>query len=414
MKFKLKGPKEIIGTINISGSKNACLPIIAGALLTNEEVILYNVPLITDVISMIRILDDLGVDVKYNHTNQSLLIHPNKIKKNLTSEYVTRLRASYYLISPLIHRKKELIAKYPGGCNFGKRPIDLHLKLYRELGINITEEEIISFKRKKIHPLNITFPTITVGGTINAILSTVLVKGTSVLSNVAIEPEVLDVINFLKEMGASINFISERKIQITGVKKLHGITYKIMPDRIEAGSYLLLALAKKNSKITINNIDLKPLKNIIDVLIMLNAKLDVKDNSITVYSPNNINGIKIKTGPYPDFPTDLQPILSTILLNATGTSEINETIYPTRDSHVKELKKLKGNIHMNNGIIKIGPSVLISGIVNASDLRCGFAMIVVSAITEKQMIINNAEYILRGYENIKEKLSCLGITCNIM
>ncbi len=411
MKFRLICPQIIKGTIDISGSKNACLPIIAGALLSKEEVIIYNVPLITDIISMIRILDDLGVEVKYDYHERKLTIHANKITKDLTCDYVTKLRASYYLISPLIHRKKEVITQYPGGCNFGDRPIDIHLELYRKIGLNITEGKFLILKRKKLHPVDITFSTITVGGTINAILSSVLIKGTTTLTNIAIEPEVIDVINFLISMGANIKFLDKRKIEIKGVKKLHKTTYKVMPDRIEAGSYILLALAKPNSQIIINNVVVEHLKNIIDVVKVLNAQIEIVNNSIKVSSQETLNSIAIKTGPYPDFPTDLQPLLSTILLRGNSTSQIMETIYPTRDSHIKELKRMGGNISICKGMITIKPSHLINGVVSSHDLRCGFAMIIAGVMTEKHMIINHSELILRGYESILDKLSKLNITC---
>lgn len=411
MKFKIQGIKQIQGTIDISGSKNACLPMIAGALLSREEIVLQNVPLITDIVSMIRILDSLGVNVNYMYEKKVLIIHANKIKNDLTSPYVAKLRASYYLISPLIHRKKEFESIFPGGCNFGKRPIDLHLKLYKEMGIDIVEDEKLHFKRKRLKPINITFPIITVGGTINAILSTVLIKGETIVSNIAIEPEVIDVINFLKSMGADITFIGERTITIKGVKKLHKTVYKVMPDRIEAGSYMFLALAKPNSKITIQNININDLKNIIDILQSLGSKLNVHDNSLEIISPEIIQSINLSTGPYPMFPTDLQPLLSTVLLQSNGKSTINETIYPSRDSHVKELIKMKGNISMSDGIISIMPSDITNGIVNAYDLRCGFALIIAGIIAKNQTIINNAEYILRGYENITYKLSKLEIKC---
>lgn len=411
MKIKIKCPSIIKGEIEISGSKNACLPIIAASLLSKEEITLYNVPLITDVISMIRILDDLGVSVNYNYVESKLVIRANRIKKDLDSCFVSKLRASYYLISPLIHRKNNFATLYPGGCNFGKRPIDFHLKLYKQMGLDITEKEKIYFKKRKLRPINYTFSTVTVGGTINAILSTVLIKGKTTLSNIAIEPEVIDVIHFLQSMGAKIQFIDKRSIVIEGVKELHKTTYSIMPDRIEAGSYMFLAMAKPNSQIKINKVNVSHLENVIEVINKLGGEITIINDSMEIKSPENIKNINISTGPYPYFPTDLQPILSTVLLNGNDTSKINETIYPSRNSHIKELSKMKASIEMNQGLITINPSPLISGMVQANDLRCGFAMIVAGVISGKQIIINQAEYIFRGYDDIMGKLCKIGIKC---
>lgn len=411
MKIKIKSPSAIRGEIDISGSKNACLPIIAASLLSKEEITLYNVPLITDVMSMIRILDDLGVSVNYNYVENKLTIKASKIKKDLDSVFVSKLRASYYLISPLIHRKTSFVALYPGGCNFGKRPIDFHLNLYKQIGLDITEKEKLFFKKRKLHPINYTFSTITVGGTINAILVAVLIKGKTTLSNIAIEPEVIDVIQFLQSMGAKIEFVDKRTIVIEGVKELHKTTYTIMPDRIEAGSYMLLAMTKPNSKIMINNIKVSHLENVIDVVKKIGGEVNIINNAVEIKSQEIINSIKISTGPYPAFPTDLQPILSTLLLKANDVSEILETIYVSRNSHIKELIKMKADISMNQGIITIKPSSLISGMVQANDLRCGFAMIIAGMISGKSIIINQAEYIFRGYDDIMGKLCKLGIRC---
>ena len=411
MKYKVTGRREINGEINISGSKNASLPIIAAALLTSEMVVLENVPLISDVINMIRILDSIDVMTKYEYATRRLIIHAKKIKTIITSNYVGKLRASYYLIGALISRKHQVETVYPGGCNFTTRPIDIHLKVFEKEGVVIDVNETLKFKAKKLKPTNIDFETITVGGTINAILSSVYTKGITTLNNIAIEPEVLDVINFINQMGGDISFIGKQSLLIRGVKKLHGTTYQIMPDRIEAGSYLLLAMSIPSSNLTLKNVNIMDIQNIVKVLEQMGGNIIMKNNEITLKSPQTILPISLKAGPYPAFPTDLQPLLTTTLLGASGESCVEDLIYEKRISHLVELKKMKAIINYESSLIKVNPSILKPSIVSATDLRCGFALIIASNLAKGTTTINNAEYITRGYEECLYKLSQIGIEC---
>ena len=412
MKYKVTGSNTVNGTIKISGSKNASLPIIVAATLTKECVIIENVPLISDVINMIRLLDNIDVITKYEYATRRLIIHAKKIKSIITSDYVKKIRASYYLIGALISRKHQIEMAYPGGCAFTTRPIDIHLSVFEQQGVKIDVGETLKFKVKDLKPTIIDFPRVTVGGTINAILSSVYTKGETILNNVAVEPEVIDVINFIKQMGGDITFISNQSISIKGVKKLHGTTYKIMPDRIEAGSYLLLAMGNPNSKLTLTDVNLLDLQNVTKVIEQMGGEFIAKKNELTLTTPTIVTAINLKTGPYPAFPTDLQPIITTVLLKGNGTSVVEDLIYHERISHLKELKKMNASIYYENKKIIIEPSILKAGIVNASDLRCGFALIVASNMAKGTTTINNAEYITRGYEECLHKLSSINIECN--
>lgn len=414
MNIIVKKCSTLEGKIEISGSKNACLPIIGAALLTTEKVIINNVPLISDVVSFIRILDNINVDSNYDYNNRRLEIFASKMGKKIESPYINKFRASYYIIPSLLHRLKEFEFDYPGGCNFGSRPIDIHLDFFRNVGVDVIEGPKMKFKIKKLNPINYTFSTISVGATINAIMTCCKISGKSILKNASIEPEVLEVINMLNLMGAKIKVLNKRIIEIDGVKKLNGVTYEVMPDRIEFGSYALLALIMPKSNITITNFNLEYIKNILDIIIKLGGSYEnINNNCIKIKSPININSINIQTGPYPLFPTDLQPILSTVLLKASAKSEINETIYINRNSHIVELKKAGANIIMEKGNITIYPSTLNTESLRAYDLRCGFAMIVAAILCNKECKIYDVDYILRGYENIVEKLKSINVDCEI-
>lgn len=411
MKYKIVGKNQIKGEIAISGSKNASLPIIIASLLTKEQVILNNVPLITDIINLIRLLDEIGVIVEYKYEQRQLIIHAKKVTNKIETPYVNKLRASYYLMGVLLARTKQVEMEYPGGCTFTKRPIDVHLQVFEQLGVKIESTTHLKLKANKLTPTSIDFPIVTVGGTINTIFLMVFTKGVTILNNIAVEPEVIDVINFLNACGASITFIGENTIKIVGVKKLHGVTYQIMPDRIEAGSYLLLATTYPDSLITITNVKTNDLKNILEVLEKLGSTIMATSNTVTLQSPNVINNINLEVGPYPKFPTDLQPIISTVLLNAKKPSVIIDQVYSDRISHLHELNKMGSNIKYENKKIIIMPSLIKNSVVKATDLRCAFALIVAGNMADGETTIDNMEYISRGYENCIKKLKQLNINC---
>lgn len=410
MKYKIKEKSSIQGEIKISGSKNATLPLISAALLTKEKVMLYNVPLISDVLNMIRILDSLGIFVSYQYQHQILTIQAKHMKKKVLSAYVGKLRASYYLMGALATRKKTFQICYPGGCNLGQRPINLHLDAFHAYGIKYEEdEEGLHFKTTKRQNTEIHFPVVSVGATINAILVGVKTLGVTHLTNVAIEPEVIDVIECLNQMGANIRFLEERSIEIQGVKKLHGVTYSVMFDRIEAGSYLLLASSLPESKLTLQGVDSTKMASVLEVLSQMGNQFQTIDKAITIVSPKELSNVCVTTGPYPMFPTDLQPQLTTVLLRGMEKSTIIEGIYTKRFSHVEELKKLGARLDKEENQLEIYPSVLHGGDLNVHDLRCGFALIIASVMSKENCTIDQVEYILRGYEDITDKLKKIGI-----
>lgn len=411
MKYVIKSNKDIDGIIEASGSKNAALPIIAGALLTSEEVVLQNVPLITDVIQMIKLMNLIGCQTKYDEQNKKLTITSKKLSKKNKFNDVINIRASYYIMTALIHRKKNFLFMYPRGCNFTDRPIDIHLAIFREYKIQVEEKDGILIQRNELQPINIIFPKISVGGTINAIMLGVLVKGITRLDNISIEPEVIDFIKYLNSMGAKISFVDKRKIEITGVKKLHGTNYSIMSDRIEIGSYILLSLSKPNSKLTIEKAKQDDIQNILNIVRELGGDYNIENEKIFVQSPMILQPINLTIGPYPAFPTDLQPILSTLCLCATGESIIKDRVYPNRNTHLHEISKAGGNVIESNDGVKIVPSKLNPTQFLAHDLRCGFAMIIACLLTKGESSIDNFQILNRGYENIISKLSNIGIEC---
>ena len=406
MNYIVKKADKINGEVKISGSKNAALPIIVSTLLFKEKVTLYNVPYISDVINMIEILKDIGCIINYE--NETLNIDSTKIKKKINSKYISKLRASYYLMGALSTRMKCFDIDYPGGCKFTLRPIDIHISSFRKLGIIIEESEKIKFSNINIKDTIITLPKISVGVTINIILATTISNAKVIINNASIEPEVIDLIQFLNKAGANIKH-KKRKIEINGVEKLNPISYTVMPDRIEAASFLLLASCIPNSSLLIKNVRYDDLKEVVVTLEEMKNKITLINDSIKIDSPNKIKGIEKTIAEYPSFPTDLQPILCTTLLSASSPSIITDSIYPDRISHIEELNKLGGNIYFNNGKIYIYPSKLNSGKVYAKDLRCGFAMIIAGILSSEYVEIEDFNYILRGYSSILDKLKSINI-----
>lgn len=409
MKLVVKEVNKIKGEINISGSKNAVLPIIAASLLTEEETVLYNVPIIDDVIIMIKILSTIGVETTLDRKKHKLTINARKLKNKVLTKDVTKIRASYYLMGSMISRKNNILIEYPGGCNFTSRPIELHLSAFKQMNIEIEMNKYIKLEKNKRKDIEITFPKISVGATINTILASVLSNNTTIIKNISIEPEVLDVINFLNHMGSNITYIGDRQIKIEGVKKLHGIKYQIMFDRIETGSYLLLTSSIPNSMITLNKVKYKYMKSIIDVIHQIGCKTKITKTKIYMCSPPKVKGIKLNITPYPGFPTDLQPILCSALLTADSKSIIKDKVYTDRISHISELNKIGGNIVYINNEIHIFPSNIISSNITSKDLRCAFALLIGGCLSKGKTIISDIDYIYRGYDNIEEKLKKIGV-----
>lgn len=410
MKMKIKMPNYLKGTINISGSKNTTLPLIAASILTNEDVILNNVPFITDVINMMEIAIEAKGKLDYNKLNKRLRLNFKKISTNILSDKVASIRASYYFIGSILSRKGKIKIKQPGGCNFSVRPIDYHLEAFKQLGYKVTlKKGYILIKKRKIKNkrISIKLPKPSVGTTINILLNTVCSNKIVEIENYSHEPDVLSVIEMLNQMGSNILF-KENKLVIYGVKKLFGTTYDIPFDRIEAGSYMILSSIIPKSKVILENVNPCKLEKVIEVLRKMNVRITYEQRKLIIESPNILKPITIKTGEYPEFPTDLQQIILILLLKAQGKSKITDTIYPQRTSQIEELVSSGANIYIHNNDIVIDESILNINIATAKDLRGGFSLILLSALT-KELTINNFEVIKRGYEDIEEKLKKLKI-----
>ena len=414
MKLQIEKTDKIIGTVNISGSKNASLPMLAVSILTNEEIRLQNVPDILDIEYMINLLRSIGVNIEFNKETNVLVMKKRKLKSNIKSEYLEKIRASYYLMGSLFSKKRKIKTNFPGGCNFEKRPIDYHLDAFRTMGAKVySKSNQIVIKRNKKLSSSIKLPNKSVGTTINIILASVLTKGITEILNPSLEPEVLDFINLLNKMNASIK-INKDKVIITGVKRLHGTTYKVMSDRIEAGSYLFLAASAKQSNVLIKNVNVNHLKEVIRLISLSGVDLLIKENTIRVLKNSSLKNMNIVADNYPAFPTDLQQIATACLLFGDSISTVKDNIYKNRFTEVNELLKMNANIEKEDNKIIIYPSNLVGTIVYAHDLRAGFSLIIAAVNAEKEVTIENAEVIFRGYEHLIEKLKNININVKII
>ncbi len=410
-KFKIFGPNKLKGEIKISGSKNSALPILFASLLVDEDIKLKNIPNIKDIHITLKLFKKMGVKII---KNKSLIINSKNIKNiSFPKKLIQKIRASIWLISPILIKFKKIIMYNPGGCKIGKRPINLHLYGLKKLGASINIKNnfiIIKNKKKTLSSNNIKFPQISVGATLTIILASILIPGTTIIENYAKEPEILDTINFLNTLGAKISYKENNFIKILGVKKLHGGTYKIIPDRIETGTYLIACIISKG-EITCYNTDANLLKIVLHKLKYTGAKIKIGNNFININMCNKRpKAINIETSPYPNFPTDLQPQLTTLNVLAKGKSIITENIFKNRISHVKELIKMGAKIKINNNkILCQGTKKIFGTEVNAKDLRSAASLIIAGCVAYGITIINNINYIYRGYENIEKKFNNLGI-----
>lgn len=412
MKLEISKTKRLEGTITISGSKNTALALIPCCILTDESIVLENIPDIKDVDVMLEILEKIGVSIIYNKQDKKLLLQKRYIKNNLNIKEVQKIRASYYIMGALVARRYNFSTLYPGGCSFSKRPIDYHLDAFKSVGYKIKEkDEHIYFRKKFRQEKEIIFTMLkkSVGTTINLLYISVLRKAKTKIQNASLEPEVLEVIKMLSKMGADIKILNNNEIEVNGVKKLNGTHFKIVSDRIETGSYMLLASAVETSNIVLENIYLPYLKEIISTVRSLGVEVIEKENKLEIIKTNQIKGIEKVASYYPSFPTDLQQILSVVLTQANTNSKIVDLVYPQRISHLKEIEKCNGNVTFKDNSIEIIPSQLYGNILFAKDLRCGFACIILGAIASKKSIIENIEMTLRGYENLTNKLKNIGL-----
>ncbi len=396
------------GEVNISGSKNASLPIIAGSILNSDITKLYNVPKIRDTQITLDILKILGCKIKRN--SGKIEINSKYINKTEIPEHLMRqMRSTVILAGAILGRFKKVTFSYPGGCEIGARPIDLHLAAFKKMGIQVEENAgFIECSCDKIvgADINLDFPS--VGATENIILASVLAEGTTTINNAAMEPEIVDLANFLNGMGAKVQGAGTNIIKIIGVKKLKTTSYKIMPDRIEAGTFLC-AIAITGGKAKITNVIPEHITPVIHKLQETGCDIDVQKNYVIIDAPKKLKATEIKTMPYPGFPTDLQQIFGSMLTVAKGTSVIVENIFENRFKYISELTRMgaKATVEGRTAIIT-GKRKLFGTNVQGNDLRGGAGLIIAGLAAKGITQVDNIDYVLRGYENLDKKLNMLG------
>ena len=406
----INGGKALKGSIEINGAKNAAVAILPAAILASKgECIIDNVPDIADVHCLERIIRSLGCNVE-KLDNNTLKINAEEIKTvEACGNDVRKMRASYYFIGALLARFKEAKVELPGGCPIGVRPIDQHIKGFEALGAKVSiEHGAVNIMAEKLIGTNIFFDVVSVGATINLMIAATLAEGTTVLENAAREPHVVDVANFLNAMGANVKGAGTDVIRIKGVKELKGCNYSVVPDQIEAGTFMMAAAATRGD-VTIQNVIPKHLESISAKLLEMGAKVEEGDDSVRVYVDGDLKGVNLKTAPYPGFPTDVQQPMCTLLSTAKGRSIIVETIWENRHKHVDELKKMGATIKVEGrSAIIDGVDRLTGAVVKATDLRAGAAMVIAGLISDGVTEITSIEHIDRGYPHIEEKFRMLG------
>ena len=411
--YIIEGGNKLEGTVKISGSKNASLPIIAASILNSKKTKLYNVPDIHDTQVTLEILRYIGC--KVNKNNDKIEIDSRYIdKKEIPEHLMHQMRSTVVLAGAILGRFKEVTFSYPGGCDIGARPIDLHLKSFKKLGINIVEEYgFIRCSCDKIIGASIDLDFPSVGATENIILASVLAEGNTVITNAAREPEIVDLVNMLKRMGAKITGEGSNVIKIEGIKELKEVEYKIMPDRIETGTFLC-AGAITGGRIEVRNCIPSHIVPITSKLEEAGCKIIILNDSIQLEAPTRLKAVEIKTMPYPGFPTDMQSIFGTVLSVAKGTSIISENIFENRFKYLSELKRMGAkNKQEGNVAIISGVKRLLGTTVKSTDLRGGASMILAGLNAKGITKVTNIEYILRGYENIDKKLKKIGAKIRI-
>ena len=412
--IEIEGGNKLSGTIRVSGAKNATVALIPAAILTDEEATICNVPEITDTDALCDILKLLNVNV--NRSTESLVINPKEMQNTcITEPYSKKLRASYYFMGALLGKYKRAEMYFPGGCSIGARPIDLHLKGFEALGAKVTNDKNkYIVEAEELKGANIYLDIASVGATINIMLAAVRAKGTTVIDNAAKEPEIVNVATFLNNMGAKISGAGTSTIKIKGVDHLHRCFHEVIPDRIEAGTYIIIG-ALCGTPLKIDNVIPEHIDSLISKLEEMGIKLEIGADYVTVLeTPTKLKSTNIKTAVYPGFPTDLQQPFTVLLTQADGKSKVTETIWENRFMHIPYLKELGADIEVKNQTATvIGPSELKGSEVVATDLRAGAAMVAAALIASGKTTITNAEHILRGYEQIVEKLSNVGAKIRI-
>ena len=408
-KLEVFGANKLKGIVKISGSKNASLPILAATLLSNKKIILRNLPKVRDIETMLSLLSSLGSKIKINKDTTE--IDNSQISETIAPyELVKTMRGSILVLGPLLARFQNAKCSMPGGCNLGLRPIDLHLKALAKLGVKykIIKGYVHASAPKGLIGTKIKFSKISVGATENIIIAASLAKGQTIISNCAIEPEIKDLVNFLNKMGCNIVWTGKRKIKIIGIKNFKEVNYKVMFDRIEAGT-MLVAAAMNEGNLKISEINPKIIKTEINILKRIGAKIKILNNKIEIKGSKKIKNINLTTAPYPGFPTDLQAQMMVLLCKADKRSIIKEEIFENRFMHVAELKRMNAKIEIkgNKAIIE-GGTIFQSAELMATDLRASVSLVLAALCAKGVSTISRIYHLDRGYENIEKKLNKVG------
>ena len=408
-KLEVYGANRLKGQIKISGSKNASLPILAATLLSKKQITLKNLPKVKDIDTMINLLQSLGSITKLK--GQSLVIDNSKQKKVFASyNLVKTMRAGILVLGPLLAKFGNAKVSLPGGCAIGTRPVDIHIKALSKLGVKfkILDGYVLANASKGLVGNTVRFPKISVGATENLIIAACFAKGNTILKNCAIEPEIKDLVNFLLKMGCKIKWTGKRSLKISGVKEIKEISYSVMFDRIEAGTYLIAA-ALTEGNLQIKNVIPKIIKTEIDILKKVGAKIKATPNKINIIGNKKIKSLKIKTSPYPGFPTDLQAQIMVLLCKANKKSIIREDIFENRFMHVAELNRMGAEIITNgNKAVVKGNINFVPAELMATDLRASVSLVLAALTAKGKSVINRIYHLDRGYENIEKKLKKIG------
>ena len=406
-KLEIIGGKKISGTIVISGSKNSTLPILASTILTNKKVVIKNIPIVKDVKTMVDLLSVIGSDIKLNSKEKKIQILNKKPLKTFAPYYLLKtMRAGVLVLGPLLAKYGIAKVSLPGGCTIGSRPVDLHLKALEKMGANIKIKNgyIIASAKKGLRGCTIKFPKISVGATENILIASCLAKGKTKLRNCASEPEVKDLVKFLKKIGCNIRWVGPRSLDIKGVLKFKSTVHEVIFDRIEAGTYII-ASALTKGRLKIKNIDLKVMSAEINLFQEMGVNIIKKKNYIITYRSKKIKSANISTKPHPGFPTDLQAQIMVLMTQADGISTIKENIFENRFMHIPELRRMGAHIEIKGNKAKIFGSNKLNGAeLIATDLRASVCLVLAGLVASNKTIVNRIYHLDRGYEKIEKKL----------
>ncbi len=409
--YIIKGGKPLVGEVVIGGAKNAALGILAAAVMTDETVTIENLPDVRDINVLLQAIEGIGAHVERVDRHTVKINGSNIGSVNIEYDFIRKIRASYYLLGALLGKYKKAQVALPGGCNIGSRPIDLHIKGFKALGAEVlVDQGMIDASAERLVGNRIYLDVVSVGATINIMLASCMAEGKTVIENAAKEPHIVDVANFLNSMGANIKGAGTDVIRIKGTDKLHGTTYSIVPDQIEAGTFMVAAAATKGD-VLLKNVIPKHLEAISAKLIEIGAEVEEFDDAVRVIAKKRLGCTHVKTLPYPGFPTDMQPQIAALLAMSTGTSIVTESIFENRFKYVDELARMGAKITVEgNTAIIDGTEGFTGAIVSAPDLRAGAALVIAGLVAEDFTYVDQIEYIERGYETFELKLQALGAT----